>query len=63
MKLEGLIDEDLEYDEWISHSDTWLALGQCLFLSVLCYRARQIPVCSLWLCWMSVRLAWRGAEM
>jgi hypothetical protein len=35
MKLEGLIDEDLEYDEWISHSDTWLALGTETFASVL----------------------------
>jgi hypothetical protein len=27
MILEGLIDEGLDYDDWISHSGTWLALG------------------------------------
>jgi hypothetical protein len=28
--LEGLIDDDLEYDDWISHSNTWLSLGTCI---------------------------------
>lgn len=61
MKLEGLIDEDLEYDEWISHSDTWLALGESLVLSVLCYRARQILYAVG--CPAGRACAWRGAGM
>ena len=27
MLLEGLIEEGLDYDDWISHSHTWLSLG------------------------------------
>jgi hypothetical protein len=30
MQLEGLIDEHLDYDDWISLSSTWLSLGECV---------------------------------
>ena len=39
MLLEGLIDENIEYDDWISHSNTWLALGKRfskIFLLIIC---------------------------
>jgi hypothetical protein len=44
MQLEGLIDEHLDYDDWISLSSTWLSLGECV-----CNEAAVgLVVCPRW---------------
>jgi hypothetical protein len=36
LQLEGLIDEDLDYDDWICQSNTWLQLGTLEYNNACC---------------------------